>query len=102
MSDDLSLKDKLAKAKAALMPHAATSAAARRNRAREQKAAVLGNVRRRDPTRSTSVISFRGSDELKERLARRCEAARHEGERFNEWMERVLLEALDREERGTR
>jgi hypothetical protein len=52
-------------------------------------------------TPSETVISFRGSEALKQRLAQRREASRAGGEKFNEWMARVIESALDAEDRDS-
>jgi hypothetical protein len=86
----------LAKVKAQLGP----SASARKKRGKDLKAAVVNSRRLRNGEKSETVISFRGSEALKQRLAQRREASRAGGEKFNEWMARVIEAALDAEERG--
>jgi hypothetical protein len=87
------LQAELMKAKASLGP----GAAARKKRGRETKAAVVNARRLRSSDRSETVISFRGSEVLKQRLALRRAASRAGGEKFNEWMERIIEAALDAE-----
>jgi hypothetical protein len=89
------LQAELDKAKAAL----GSGAAARKKRGKEQKATVVNARRLRSSDRSETVISFRGSEALKQRLADRRAASRHSGEKFNQWMERLIMAALDAEER---
>jgi hypothetical protein len=89
------LQAELSKAKASLGP----SAAARRKRGKELKEAVVNSRRLRSSDRSETVISFRGSQALKDRLALKRSASRAGGEKFNEWMERVIEAALDAEQR---
>ena len=91
------LQAELAKAKASLGP--SPTAAARKRRGRDLKAAVVKPGRLRNGEHSETVISFRGSEALKERLAQKRAAARSGGEKFNEWMARVIEAALDGEER---
>ena len=91
------LQAELMKAKAALGP----SAAARKKRGKQMKEAVVNARRLRSSDRSETVISFRGSQALKDRLAIKRAAARAGGEKFNEWMERVIEAALDADENGT-
>ena len=86
----------LNKAKASLGP----SASARKKRGRDLKAAVIKSSQLRNGEHSETVISFRGSEALKQRLAQRREISRAGGEKFNEWMARVIEAALDAEERG--
>ena len=90
------LQAELNKAKASLGP----SAAARKKRGKDLKEAVINSRRLRSSDRSETVISFRGSESLKQRLALRRTASRAGGEKFNEWMERVIEAALDAEDRG--
>jgi hypothetical protein len=90
------LQAELNKAKASLGP----GAAARKKRGKELKVAVVNSRRLRSSDRSETVISFRGSEALKQRLALRRAASRAGGEKFNEWMERIIDAALDAEDRG--
>jgi hypothetical protein len=92
------IQAELAKAKASLGP----TAAARKTRGKQMKEAVINSRRLRSSDRSETVISFRGSEALKQRLALRRSAARAGGEKFNEWMERIIEAALDAEDRGPR
>jgi hypothetical protein len=87
----------LNKAKASLGP----SASARKKRGKDLKAAVIRSSRLRNGEKSETVISFRGSEALKQRLAQRREASRAGGEKFNEWMARVIESALDAEDRDS-
>ena len=89
------LQAELMKAKASLGP----SAAARRKRGKALKEAVVNSRRLRSSDRSETVISFRGSQALKDRLALKRSASRAGGEKFNEWMERIIEAALDAEQR---
>jgi hypothetical protein len=95
-SERAALEAELAKAKASLGP----TAAARKTRGKQMKEAVINTRRLRSSDRSETVISFRGSLALKQRLALRRSATRAGGEKFNEWMERIIEAALDAEERG--
>lgn len=90
------LQAELDKAKASLGP----SASARKKRGKEIKERVVNARRLRSSDRSETVISFRGSQALKQRLALRRAASRAGGEKFNEWMERIIEAALDTEDRG--
>ena len=90
------LQAELNKAKASLGP----GAAARKKRGKDIKDAVINTRRLRSSDRSETVISFRGSEALKQRLALRRAASRAGGEKFNEWMARVIESALDAEDRG--
>jgi len=83
-------------AKSALSP----TAAARKKRGKALKTAVVDSRRLRSSDRSETVISFRGSEALKQRLAAKRNSARAGGEKFNEWMEQIVEAALDAEERG--
>jgi hypothetical protein len=92
------LQAELAKAKASLGP--SPTASARKRRGKALKDAVVNLRRLHNGEHSETVISFRGSEALKERLAQKRVAARSGGEKFNEWMARVIEAALDAEARG--
>ena len=94
-TDRVALQAELDKAKAAL----GSGAASRKKRAKDLRGAVVNARRLRSSDRSETVISFRGSQSLKQRLAQRRATSRANGETFNMWMERIIVAALDAEDR---
>jgi hypothetical protein len=88
------LQAELERAAATLRP----SASARKQRGKQLKKSVVDHSRLRSSHRSETNFAFRCSHDLKQRLAQRRQAMHGTGERFNEWMERVLEDALGAED----
>lgn len=76
--------------------------AARKARGKQVKDAILGSRKGRNGVNSETVISFRGSGDLKERLAIQKARCKGRQETLNEWIASVIEAALDAEERSGR
>jgi hypothetical protein len=61
---------------------------------------TIGRAHARSGRNSEVVISFRGSSQLKERLARKRDVVRKNGGSLNDWLAETIACALNLEERG--
>lgn len=74
------------------------TAKARKQRGTNLKKGISDSLTGRNGVNSQTVISFRGSEELKDRLAKQKDRCRAQQESLNEWLSRVIEDALAAEE----